>query len=47
MIGNVNHGICFSGEEGVRDGAETFYQEPNPPNAALNKNEIDKAWRKL
>lgn len=29
--------------EGVR--AERFYQEPNPPNTALNKNEIDKAWR--
>lgn len=24
---------------------ERFYQEPNPPNVALNKNEIDKARR--
>lgn len=26
-------------------GGERFYQEPNPPNAALNENEIDKTWR--
>lgn len=48
LIGNVNHGICLSGEEGGGGGGvkvERFYQEPNPPNAALNKNETDKTWR--
>ena len=31
--------------EGGGAGAEHFYQEPNPPNAALNKNETDEDWK--
>lgn len=45
LMGNVNHGICPSGEKGRGDKAERFYQDSNPQNAALNKNETDKARR--